>query len=273
MNDRSLEWVWMPNNDTLGNDVNVLAHTLYAHYSSPQGLNFDILDNDEPWINDKSSDTFNAEQRGEDFKNYLDVRCADYITDECFVLFGDDFRYMNAMQNYENMDAMISWMNEKYGDSYNLFYSTPSMYVDALNATQATFPTKYDDMFPYADCADCYWTGYFSSRANDKEYIRRASYNYDASHQLYAEQVLNQNLTDDSVNEIMGARYHMLDVLGINQHHDAVTGTAKQDVANDYAHRLFLGMEINKDVYSDAIERKISAKTGLTHENEWTQCF
>ena len=65
----------------------------------------------------------------------------------------------------------------------------------------------------------------------------------------------------------------MLDVLGINQHHDAVTGTGKQAVANDYAHRLFLGMDINKDVYSDAIERKISAQTGLTHKNEWTQCF
>lgn len=42
---------------------------------------------------------------------------------------------MNAMQNYENMDAMIKWMNEHYSDTYNLFYSTPSMYVDALNAT------------------------------------------------------------------------------------------------------------------------------------------
>jgi hypothetical protein len=98
---------------------------------------------------------------------------------------------MNAMQNYENMDAMILWMNENYSDSYNLFYSTPSMYVDALNATMVKddvkFPTKYDDMFPYADAPDAYWTGYFSSRANDKEYIRRASYNYDASNQLYAE--------------------------------------------------------------------------------------
>lgn len=41
----------------------------------------------------------------------------------------------------------------------------------------------------------------------------------------------------------------MLDVIGINEHHDAVTGTGKQAVANDYAHRVFVGMEKNNKVY------------------------
>ena len=60
MNDKSMEWIWMPNEESLGKDINLLTHALYAHYSSPQNLNFDILDGDEPWINDKTSDTFNA---------------------------------------------------------------------------------------------------------------------------------------------------------------------------------------------------------------------
>lgn len=121
-------------------------------------------------------------------------------------------------------------------------------------------------MFPYADNPDAYWTGYFSSRANDKEYTRRASYNYDASNQLYAEGVLNQQLTDDDINQMLDARYTMLDVLGINQHHDAITGTGKQAVADDYAHRLFTGITSNSDVFSDAIERKIETKTGTKYE-------
>jgi lysosomal alpha-mannosidase len=41
---------------------------------------------------------------------------------------------------------------------------------------------------------------------------------------------------------MFNSTYEMLDDLGINQHHDAVTGTGKQAVANDYAHRLYKGM-------------------------------
>jgi lysosomal alpha-mannosidase len=44
-------------------------------------------------------------------------------------------------------------------------------------------------------------------------------------------------------------KYQLLDNLGINQHHDATTGTGKQAVANDYARRLFEGMEKNNVQY------------------------
>lgn len=181
MNDKSLEWVWIPNQKSLGKDVNILTHVLFNHYSSPGDLNFDILDGDEPWINDKTSDTYNAPEKATDFLRDLNQRCDHYVTNECFVLFGDDFRYMNAAQNYHNMDEMIEYMNENYKDKYNFFYSTPSMYVDALATYNVSFPTKYDDMFPYSDNPDSYWTGYFSSRPNDKEYIRKASHIFDAS--------------------------------------------------------------------------------------------
>jgi hypothetical protein len=70
---------------------------------------------------------------------------------------------------------MISWMNDKHGDQYKFVYSTPSQYVDALDKRNIEWPTKYDDGFPYAERAQDYWTGYFTSRANLKEYIRKAS--------------------------------------------------------------------------------------------------
>ena len=97
------------------------------------------------------------------------------------MVFGDDFRYMNAFQNYENMDNMIAYMNENHSDKYILKYSTPSIYVDAVAKHNVKWPTKYDDMMPYSDSPDSYWTGYFSSRANDKEYTRRASSHFEAA--------------------------------------------------------------------------------------------
>jgi hypothetical protein len=42
--ENSLEWVWMPNKDSLDKDVNILTHALYDHYSSPPMLKFDIIE-------------------------------------------------------------------------------------------------------------------------------------------------------------------------------------------------------------------------------------
>ena len=32
-----------------------------------------------------------------------------------------------------------------------------------------------DDFFPYSDCPHCYWTGYFTSKAASKRYVRAAT--------------------------------------------------------------------------------------------------
>ena len=60
------------------------------------------------------------------------------------------------------------------------------MYIDAIAAQNIEWPTKYDDMFPYADGGDAYWTGYFTSRANDKGYMRRDSQTLHSSNKLFA---------------------------------------------------------------------------------------
>ena len=40
-------------------------------------------------------------------------------------------------------------------------------------------------MLPYADSEDTYWTGFYSSRANNKDYIKTASNNIRAALKLY----------------------------------------------------------------------------------------
>ena len=44
-------------------------------------------------------------------------------------------------------------------DQVEVFYSTPSRYLDALNKMNKTWTTKSDDFFPYADNPYAYWTG------------------------------------------------------------------------------------------------------------------
>jgi hypothetical protein len=86
------------------------------------------------------------------------------------MVFGDDFRFANARQYFSSLDKLIKGFNAKYQD-VQLMYSTPSKYIDAISSganANVAWPTKYDDMFPYADDELSFWTGYFSARANAK---------------------------------------------------------------------------------------------------------
>ena len=56
--------------------------------------------------------------------------------------------------------------------SVNMFYSTPTRYLDALNKAGLTWTLKTDDFFPYADCPWCFYTGFLTSRVNLKGYVR-----------------------------------------------------------------------------------------------------
>ena len=47
------------------------------------------------------------------------------------------------------------------------------------------------------------------------------------------------------------------EAMGIMQHHDAVTGTEKQHVANDYARILSKSMNNGAEIVSDALQRLI----------------
>lgn len=73
------------------------------------------------------------------------------------------------------MDKMIKYTNQFNGTTVNLFYSTPSCYVKALNEAGIRWPVKTDDFFPYSNDPHAYWTGYFTSRAAYKGTVRKTS--------------------------------------------------------------------------------------------------
>jgi hypothetical protein len=115
----------------------------------------------------------------------------------------------------------------------NAFYSTPSAYVAAKQASNVSWTVKTDDFFPYADCPHCYWTGYFTSRPALKKNVRTQSGYLNTGRQIDA---------------FLGGDGSSLDALaetvGLAQHHDAVSGTSKQHVAYDYAQRMAVGRSV-----------------------------
>jgi len=56
--------------------------------------------------------------------------------------------------------------------------STPSTYIDALKGENVTWPTRYNDMLPYSNKKDNYFTGYYSSRPGTKKFVKDNSATY-----------------------------------------------------------------------------------------------
>ncbi len=107
---------------------------------------------------------------------------------------GDDFQGQNANEQFKNLDKLIHYVNlqvcyfrifdwlylssyhqQEHGSHVNVFYSTPSCYLYALNKAGKEWTSKSDDFFPYASVPFAYWTGYFTSRPALKRYERYAN--------------------------------------------------------------------------------------------------
>lgn len=82
------------------------------------------------------------------------------------------------------------------GSDVNVFYSTPSCYLYALNQANRTWTSKTDDFFPYANFPHAVWTGYFTSRAALKRYERYSNNILQVTRQLNA--LSNLNSRNDS---------------------------------------------------------------------------
>ncbi|CAI0456273.1 unnamed protein product [Linum tenue] len=83
---------------------------------------------------------------------------------------GTDFKYQYANSWFRQMDKLIHYVN--MDGRVNVLYSTPSIYTDAKHSANEAWPLKTEDFFPYADRANGFWTGYFTSRPALKRYVR-----------------------------------------------------------------------------------------------------
>merc|ERR1719476_1013771 len=129
---------------------------------------------------------------------------------------GSDFQYESARNWYTNLDKLIHYGNKD--GRINIFYSTPERYVAAKAKEQGSWPLKTDDFFPYADGPHQFWTGYFTSRPNLKRAVRDGSGFFQITKQLVALGLPEEGFERLEV---------FAEAMGLLQHHDAVSGTAK----------------------------------------------
>ena len=108
------------------------------------------------------------------FKKAAEAQHAHFTGNNIMMTMGSDFQYRNAYMWFKNLDKLIKYVN-KADVGLNLFYSTPSCYLNAKHGETENLEEKSDDFFPYADGAHKFWTGYFTSRAALKGYVRETN--------------------------------------------------------------------------------------------------
>ena len=104
MNEKELEWLWRPNAESLGTDTQIFTHVTYNQYAAPKGFQWDIIEAGNAgytqWINNEDYRDYNAPEEAKKLMEVLDERASHYLTDDLFVLFGEDFEYMDAEHNF-----------------------------------------------------------------------------------------------------------------------------------------------------------------------------
>ncbi|CAI5454152.1 unnamed protein product [Caenorhabditis angaria] len=251
LKNKTLEFVWQASEDIASN---IFTGAFFQdNYGPPEGFCWDALCGDDPIMDNINLEEFNVAEKVEKFVAHVKNQAAHQKHNHVMLLMGSDFQYTNANSWYSNLDKLIKYVNAEPWRKVKVIYSTPTCYSNAVKspAFMSKITRKSDDFFPYASAKHSYWTGYFTSRPTFKGMIRKASQILQLSKQLDA--IGNLGPEDDS--DVLISRK----ASALCQHHDAVTGTAKENVTRDYAKQLHRGISEVETVISDYM-----AKTQVT---------
>jgi len=253
--EKNMEEVWTAGEG--GEEGELFTGINFHNYSPPPGFCFDTLCTDVI-MDDKRLEDYNLDEKLASFISYTHEQANSYKTNNIMMTMGEDFNYQDANMWYKNLDKLIKYLNQTKADhNINLMYSTPSCYLKSVHDSEVSLSTKTDDFFPYASDPHAYWTGYFTSRPALKGMIRNANNLLQA-----CKQVESSKPSEEEDPRLIVAKRS----LAVNQHHDAVTGTAKQHVTDDYYLSLHRGMEACHQVISEGIRSQTGSECFI---NEW----
>uniref|UniRef100_A0A673M8C4 mannosyl-oligosaccharide 1,3-1,6-alpha-mannosidase n=1 Tax=Sinocyclocheilus rhinocerous TaxID=307959 RepID=A0A673M8C4_9TELE len=167
---------------------------------------------------------------------------------------GDDFRYDKPLewdQQYFNYQKLFDYMNSHPEMHVKAQFATLTDYFNAVYKANGVapgtrppdYPVLSGDFFAYADREDHYWSGYYTSRPFYKNLDRVLESHLRGAEILYSLAVAHARRAG------LEGRYPVSDYslltdarrnIGLFQHHDAITGTAKEAVVIDYGNRYLV---------------------------------
>jgi alpha-mannosidase len=259
-----------------------LSGSYGGNYGPPSGFCFDNFCSDEPMMDDPDLEDYNVDVKVSDFVAAAWDQANQARGTHIMMTMGSDFQYENSEVWFRNLDSVIKNVNQYAEDGkieadpngrfggIKLVYSNPDIYTLAKNKDELDWEVKTDDFFPYSDCENCFWTGYFTSRAELKKWERTGSAFLQAARQF---ETLDSVTPAKDVKSTFDSPIHKLDAaVGVVQHHDGVSGTAKQHVAFDYAKRIDVGFKTAADYVTKVLDNILKAKHPDATPPEFSIC-
>eukprot|EP00817_Percolomonadidae_sp_ATCC50343_P002382 CAMPEP_0117418310 /NCGR_PEP_ID=MMETSP0758-20121206/115_1 /TAXON_ID=63605 /ORGANISM="Percolomonas cosmopolitus, Strain AE-1 (ATCC 50343)" /LENGTH=792 /DNA_ID=CAMNT_0005198733 /DNA_START=262 /DNA_END=2640 /DNA_ORIENTATION=- len=225
---KELDFLWQIGPEHQKNEI--VTRVLWDSYCTP--YEFDFEGTFPEWkYNPKQSPPITNEnigKRSKEFEEILLKRLKDTAGNDLFFPLGCDFQYAEPDKIWSNFTKIINYLNEKNEHHLHLKYSVVSDYFKQLNISH--LPKYKGDFFTYADYDKSYWSGYFTSRPTLKIAARQGEQWARVFNLLMS--IFDKEGIDLTHLHYLNEKYH--DQLGILQHHDAITGTARYYVVDDY---------------------------------------
>ena len=237
INNHNLEFIY----DPFGLGQEIFTHISYHHYNPREVLRH--------YPGDKKIILSEEELKNVCDKFYEEMKeeRVGYRTNNLLLYYGEDFAFNEADINYENIEMIMDYVNNNMKGKMKMIYSTPSQYFDSVLRSGVKFDKHSNyDFFPYADNAHCYWTGYFTSRANLKGLIKQLGLYINIINKLLFQIFMDKEIMNKNkkmIEKAIDCVYLARENLGVLQHHDAVTGTSKEKTSKDYENMAIIGVE------------------------------
>lgn len=266
--DGTMEFVWVPYEDFP--EWNIIGHHNYMKYGSTRESGYcfpkNVCDDFDP---SKNSIPTAA--------GWLQSQASMYGTKEILWQIGNDFSFSNEDDGIELYNAIEDFVDGVNAMDDPLFgkaiLSTPEIYLERWYEDYKKMPTsnlviKSDDFFPYAEVPTWtleagYWSGYFTSKPKLKWAIKDSSWLLQTGKKIMLGAFLQATQSEEK-KELLQKCNEALDTLeravAINQHHDAITGTAKKFTDLDYMTMLNEGRSAVWNLIREIFQKETIAK-------------
>ncbi|XP_065317537.1 alpha-mannosidase 2-like [Gordionus sp. m RMFG-2023] len=283
---KSLEFYWRQNWDFVGSN-DILCHMMpFYFYDIPHTcgpdpkvccqFDFYRLPNTGiscPWnVAPQSISASNVRERANLLLDQYRKKSQLYQTNNLLVPLGDDFRYKTRKEwtyQMENYLQIMDYLNNHPQYNAKIKFATLSEYFEAIKQATTTkndanskeksvkrFPVLRGDFFTYADKDNDYWSGYYTSRPKYKRMERILEYKLRAAEIFYSLAIVTYQ-SQPTIRDHLEIFYPLLDTarndLGLFQHHDGITGTARHHVVEDYAFRMLRAIKISERILDSSL--------------------